>query len=111
MNKNITFAFAVGFAATTVLASANQAEAKRWGVNARENRQQNRIYNGVANGSLTRREAGRLERQQEKLAQREARMRSRDGGSLTGNQRAKLEREENRTSRNIYDQKHDGQVR
>jgi len=110
MNKNIAFALAVGFAATTVLTSANQAEAKRWGVNARETRQQNRIYNGVANGSLTRREAGRMEKQQQQLARREARMRQ-SGGGLSYNERAKLEREENRTSQNIYNQKHDGQTR
>lgn len=110
MNKNIAFALAVGFAATTVLASANQAEAKRWGVNARENRQQNRIYNGVANGSLTHHEAARLEKQQVKLARREARMRQ-SGNGLSRNERAKLEREENRTSQSIYNQKHDGQNR
>lgn len=110
MNKNIAFALAVGFAATTVIASANQAEAKGWGVNARENRQQNRIYNGVANGSLTQREAARMEKQQQKLARREARMRQ-SGNGLSRNERAKLEREENRTSQNIYNQKHDGQTR
>ncbi|CAN5641985.1 hypothetical protein BH10CYA1_BH10CYA1_13890 [soil metagenome] len=110
MNKQIAFALAVGFAATTVLTSANQAEAKRWGVNARENRQQKRIYNGVANGSLTQHEAARMEKQQLKLAQREARMRQ-SGNGLSSNERAKLEREENRTSQNIYNQKHDGQNR
>lgn len=110
MNKNIAFALAVGFAATTALATANQAEARRWGVNARENRQQNRIYNGVANGSLTQHEAARLGKQQIKLARREARMRQ-SGNGLTNNERAKLERQENRTSRSIYNQKHDGQIR
>lgn len=110
MNKNIAFAFAVGFAATTVLASADQAEARRWGVNARENRQQNRIYNGVENGSLTRHEARNLERQQSNLANREARMRA-SGGGLSNGERWKLERQENRMSGNIYNQKHDFQNR
>ncbi len=108
MDKKFAFALAVGFAATTMIASTNQAEARRWGVNARETRQQNRIYNGVANGSLTRHEAKRLEHQQAELAQREARMRH-SGGGLSQRERAQLEHQENRMSHNIYNQKHDGQ--
>ncbi|MBS2002622.1 MAG: hypothetical protein U0103_18740 [Candidatus Obscuribacterales bacterium] len=110
MNKNIAFALALGFAVTTLVTTANQAEARRWGINARENRQQNRIYNGVSNGSLNQREASRLARQQQKLAMREARMRQ-SGGGLSPTERAKLQHEENRTSQNIYNQKHDGQTR
>lgn len=110
MNKKIAFAFAVGFAAMTACTSVLQAEARPWGINAREHRQQNRIYNGVANGSLTRKEAGRLQRQQYRLNEREARMRA-SGNGLTAHERYKLQQQENRTSRNIYQQKHDGQVR
>lgn len=93
-------------ASTVAGAASNPAEAYKYGVNARQQRQQNRIYNGVANGSLNRREAARLERQQYALNQREARLRQ---GGLTPTERYKLESQQNRLSQNIYGQKHDGQ--
>ncbi len=86
------------------------AEAYRYGVNNRQERQQNRIYNGVQNGSLNRREAGRLERQQYALNQKEARYRA-SGNGLSNSERARLERQQNELSQNINQQKHDGQGR
>lgn len=78
-------------------------------VDRREHRQQRRIHQGVKSGSLTRREAARMERQQARTRRLEARAKS--DGTVTRRERARLQRRENRTSRHIYRQKHDNQNR
>lgn len=97
----ISFALLLGFVPL--------AEAKGR-INNRQCRQQGRIYQGVSNGALTRRETGRLARQQRQLAMREQRMRS-SGNGLTASERYRLERQQDNLSQNIYSQKHDGQNR
>ncbi len=79
-------------------------------VNQRERRQQQRIYQGVRSGRLNRRETYRLQRQQYRLYRTESRYR-RSGGGLSWRERYLLQRRLNRTSRNIYRQKHDRQRR
>ena len=79
-------------------------------INQRQHHQQNRIYNGVRSGELTRREAYRVERQQAHIARYEHRSRA-DGSGLNGRERYRLERMQDRASRNIYRQKHDAQDR
>src|SRR4030095_5742922 len=78
-------------------------------VDRREHRQQKRIRHGVKSGSLTKREAYKLERQQAKTRALEAKAKS--DGRVTARERARLQRHENRTSRHIYRQKHDRQTR
>lgn len=73
-------------------------------IQQREANQQQRIEQGVRSGQLTPREAGRLEGQQARLQQNEARMKA--DGNLTPRERARLTREQNRSSRNIYRKKH-----
>jgi len=73
-------------------------------IQQREINQQNRIEQGIQSGKLTPREAGRLEAQQTRIQQDEARMKA--DGNLTPRERAKLTREQNRASRNIYRKKH-----
>ena len=85
--------------------AAVPAEAR---INQRQTHQQQRIYNGVSNGSLTARETYRLERQQAGIARLEARSRA-DGNGLNWRERARIEHRQDRASRNIYRQKHDGQ--
>jgi len=80
------------------------------GINQRERNQQARIRQGVRSGELTRREAGRLEAQQARIRVNEAYAR-RSGGKFTPRERARIQRQENRSSRNIYRQKHDRQDR
>ena len=77
-------------------------------VDSRQRRQQQRIYNGVRSGRLTRAELYRLQRQQYRLARTESRYR-RSGGGLSWRERYYLQRRLNRTSRSIYRQKHDRQ--
>ena len=79
-------------------------------INARERRQQERIRQGERSGELTRREAARLEAEQARIRVDEAYAR-RSGDGLTAKERARLERELNRSSKDIYKQKHDGQDR
>ncbi len=73
-------------------------------IHQREQNQEKRIEQGVRSGQLTPREAGRLEAQQAKIQQDEARMKA--DGKLTPAERKKLTREQNRASRNIYRKKH-----
>jgi hypothetical protein len=78
-------------------------------VDRREHRQQRRIRQGVKSGSLTKREAGRLQAQQARTRRIERRAKA--DGTVTRRERARLQHRENRTSRRIYRQKHDGQKR
>lgn len=79
-------------------------------VGKRQRAQQQRIGEGIENGSLNAREAGRLEGQQTRL-NREIRHDRRDGGGMTNAERAKINRQQNVESKRIYHQKHDGQTR
>ena len=106
--------FSVMLAAVFVLVglamTSNAQTRHRWSVNHREARQERRIGQGVRSGELTARETYRLEREQVRLRNVEARYRA-SGDRLTPRERYKLERDLNRTSRDIYRQKHDGQDR
>jgi hypothetical protein len=79
-------------------------------VNGRQMHQQHRIMQGAHSGELTRHEARRLERQQRHIARSEARMRA-SGNGLSPAERARLNREQDRASANIYAKKHNGRVR
>ena len=92
--------------AVLVLGTIVTAEA---GVNDRERNQQRRIRQGVRSGELTRSEFRRLEREQARVRRHEARARS--DGRFTLRERARINRELNRSSRHIYRQKHDRQDR
>lgn len=90
-----------------------QTNNNRWykkNINKRQENQQERIAQGVKSGELTAREAARLEKQEVKLNREERRFRK-SGDGLSIRERAKLERDLNRTSRHIYRQKHDKQDR
>ncbi len=108
MKKIIGLIFASLAIAVGLSADASAQTRHPYSVNARERRQQRRIYQGARNGTLTPRETYRLERQQSQLRRVEARDR-RSGGGLSGRERRNLERRENRSSRAIYRQKHDRQ--
>jgi hypothetical protein len=79
-------------------------------IQERKNNQQERIGNGVENGSLTAGEAAKLEKKESNLNKEERDMREDDNGKLTGADKAKLTRQQNRLSKDIYQQKHDAQV-
>jgi hypothetical protein len=75
-------------------------------VNRREQRQQNRIANGMKNGSVTPKEAAKLEKGETRIENREKRMMAKDNGHLTKKDQAKLNRQENKESKKIYRAKH-----
>ena len=77
----------------------------------RMEQQQDRIAQGVQNGSLTANEAAHLENQDSKMNQEAKSMRQENGGTLTAADKAKLNHQQRRESRNIYHQKHDQQHR
>jgi len=80
-------------------------------VNAREQNQQNRIANGVKSGELTPRETVKLEKQQQHIVREEKRDMAKHNGHLTKAEQAKINREQNRASRNIAAKKHNAAVR
>jgi hypothetical protein len=80
-------------------------------INKREQKQQNRIANGVKSGQLTPGETTRLEKRENRLVKNEKRDMAKDGGHLTKRDQAKLNREANRTSKGVYRDKHNDAVR
>lgn len=79
-------------------------------VNQRKENQQDRVANGVQNGSLTAGETRNLETREAGLNARENRMENRDNGNLTAADKARLTRQQNRLSRSIYRDKHNNLV-
>ncbi len=70
-------------------------------VNRREGRQQQRIANGVKNGTLNPRQTARLENREANLQNREQRDMAKNNGHLTKPEQRGLNRQENRISRSI----------
>ncbi len=75
-------------------------------VNQRLDNQQARINQGLANGTMTGKQAARDEKHDANIAQREAVDESKHGGHITKAEQNRLNRSENRNSRRIYNQKH-----
>lgn len=71
--------------------------------------QRQRIKEGVRSGELTKAEARRLRMREAKI-QHDKKMAKADG-VVTPQERAKIKAEQRRTSKAIYHQKHDAQVR
>lgn len=82
-----------------------QADTPR--VDQRQENQVRRLEQGVASGSLTAREANRLVRGQQHVANVEARVKS--DGVLTRQERGRLHHAQDVQSRRLYAQKHDRQ--
>lgn len=79
-------------------------------VNQRKENQQDRIANGVQSGQLTAGETKNLEKKEAGLNAEENRMEKRDDGNLTGADKARLTRQQNRMSNQIYRDKHNDRV-
>ena len=75
-------------------------------VNRREGRQQNRIANGIKNGSINPKEAANLERREASVQRQEQRDMANHNGHLTKAEQKQLNRRENHISRSIYRDKH-----
>jgi hypothetical protein len=95
--------------AFVMIASAGFAQAKTPVVKERQERQQKRIAEGVKTGELTAKETKHLEAREVKI--QHDKKEAKEDGVVTRKERTQLRREQNRTSRAIYRQKHDAQVR
>ena len=102
-------ALALSLAATAAAQGARHCP-RPHSVNARQNRQERRILQGVGSGELTRRETRGLVREQNQIERMEQRARN-SGDEFTARERARIQREQNQASRHIYRQKHDEQDR
>jgi hypothetical protein len=89
-------------AGTSAAQTADQA------FDARLANQEQRIGEGLRDGSLTAAEAARLQRQESYLNREAARF-QRDG-TITPQEQVRMNRDLNRASGNIYDQRHDAQT-
>lgn len=93
-------------AALLAAAAASAALPASAQVAGRQDEQAARINQGVRSGELTRHEVHHLNRQQDRIARKEARMRAHHGGRLTGRDHAKLARMQNHADRTIERAKH-----
>jgi hypothetical protein len=89
--------------------TAAQAATDTPRVDARQARQEARIADGVADGTLTRPEARHLQKQQRHI--RQAERHAKADGTVTAQERHRLHRLQDHAGRSIHRQKHDGQVR
>ena len=78
-------------------------------VDQREERQQDRIGQGVQSGQLTPGETANLERKEARINREIKRDRAANGGTLTPAERRRINRQQNRVSRQIYRDKHNAQ--
>jgi FtsZ-binding cell division protein ZapB len=79
-------------------------------VGARTENQQERIDQGVKSGELTQGEAKNLDTKEAKLHQEVSNARAANGGKLTPAERARVNRQQNRMSHEIYRDKHNAQT-
>ncbi len=80
-------------------------------VGERQRMQQQRIGEGIENGSLTAGEASRLEHQEAGINREIHNDRAANGGKLTAQEKAQINHQQNVESKKIYNKKHNGKHR
>jgi hypothetical protein len=75
-------------------------------VSKRRENQQDRIANGVQSGQLTARETANLENKEHNLNKEIGADRKANGGNLTNNEKAQINKQQNGLSNQIYQDKH-----
>ena len=105
MNK--TFVAAAVLALSAFAATAAGTDTPR--IDQRQANQEQRIDKGIASGELTKREARRMNRQQNMVNKAEDKAKA--DGVVTAQEKKQLTKAQNKTSRHIYRQKHDAQAR
>jgi hypothetical protein len=99
-----------GIMASALILGTTSATFAEGRVATRQERQQQRIGNGVKNGSLTAGETGRLESREHNLNKEVRSDRKANGGNLTNNEKRQVNNQQNRLSNSIYRDKHNGAV-
>ena len=79
-------------------------------INQREANEKARIKAGTKDGSLNTKEARRLKAREGSIEAQEARDRA-DGKGFTNREKAKIDRRQEKLSKDIYKQRHDDQVK
>jgi hypothetical protein len=104
-----TLALSAALAAASVGAFAQTASAPATPrVDQREVNQDKRIQQGVASGQLTAKETYRLEKEQAVINKAETKAKA--DGKVTPHERRKLNKMQNKASKDIHAQKHDAQT-
>lgn len=106
MNKLLTVVATLTIGAVALPAFA-QANTPR--IDQRQANQERRIDQGIASGELTKREAARLDRGQDRVDALENAAKA--DGVVTRRERRRIHHAQNVESRRIYRQKHDAQHR
>src|SRR5213593_3804350 len=110
MNSVMKKAFFAGVLAALATPAFSQSATPAPVINQRKENQQDRIANGVQSGQLTARETANLEKKESALNKEENRMKKRNGSTLTAGNKARLTRQQNHLSHQIYRDKHNGRV-
>ncbi len=97
------------FASPALAAGGPAGKGKPAGINAREHRQTERIKDGVKNDELTRGELDKL-RADEAAIRAEERVYRKSGDGLNNAEKKDLEKDLNKTSREIYRDKHNNRA-
>ena len=84
----------------------NKTHPRRTEVNRRLKNQNRRIDQGVKNGKLTQQQAQELHAEDKNIRNQERGMAKMNGGHITKEEQKTLNQEENRASRQIYQEKH-----
>jgi ABC-type Na+ efflux pump permease subunit len=85
------------------------AQTTKADVDTRQQNQKARIKDGVKSGELTKAEAEKARAQQAQIRRAEAKAKS--DGTVTAEERAKLDAKQDKASKRIYKNKHDAQQR
>src|SRR5277367_5240145 len=90
------------------ISAADRSTGRSYNPNTREANQDQRIANGLRSGQMTSGEAAKAERTQSKIDQQVHNDRAANGGKLTGQEKQQINGEQNAASRQIYNEKHNG---
>lgn len=109
--------FLIGAAMSAVLvlsvaaqSTASAPEEKEGRIQQRKENQQKRIAHGVQSGQLTAGETANLEHKEAGLNREVRNDRKANDGKLTPQEKRQVNRQQNRLSRNIYRDKHNGRT-
>jgi len=118
--KSVAVAFVLAGAFTATQASAQQTQSAGQGTSTsaqpagkiadRKENQQDRIAQGVKSGQLTAGETARLENKETAINHETRTDRAANGGKLTNAEKTKVNRQQNRVSKDIYRDKHNGRT-
>ncbi|MBI1763850.1 MAG: hypothetical protein HYR56_20695 [Acidobacteria bacterium] len=110
--STILFAFTLSLGLTVIAAAQTPTPTpgkKTPVATARQGNQQKRIGRGVASGELKAGEARKLEKEQQEIQQEKKEARA--DGTVTGEERKDIQKDQNKASRHVYRAKHNNKTR